>query len=110
MFGKLLMKISEKMEEWIQKKPEEKVPVDIERNDLKNQEDLSTTESDTIKLWDYGDGEFLKPRDKILQNIFPGSVPGILMINDSKILNNTPFDPILNDLTINKSDNCFLDF
>ena len=110
MFGELLMKISEKMEEWIQKKPEEKVPVNIERKDLKNQEDLSTTKSDTIKLWDYDDSEFLMHSDKILQNIFPGSVPGILMINDSKILKNTPFDPILNDLTINKSDNCFLDF
>jgi len=84
MFGKFLMKISEKMEKGIQKKPEEKVPVNIEKKDLKNQEDLSTTESDTIKLWDYGDGEFLKHRDKILQNIFPGSVPGSLMIDDSE--------------------------
>jgi len=83
MFGKLLMKISEKMEKGIQKKPEEKFPVNIERNDLKNQEDLSTTESDTIKLWDYGDSEFLMHRDKILQNIFPGSVPGISMLDDS---------------------------
>ena len=77
------MKISEKMEKGIQKKPEEKFPVNIERNDLKNQEDLSTTESDTIKLWDYGDSEFLMHRDKILQNIFPGSVPGISMLDDS---------------------------
>ena len=83
MFGKLLMKISEKMEKGIQKKPEEKFPVNIERNDFKNQEDLSTTESDTIKLWDYGDSEFLMHRDKILQNIFPGSVPGISMLDDS---------------------------
>ena len=83
MFGKLLMKISEKMEKGIQKKPEEKFPVNIERNDLKNQEDLSTTESDTIKLWDCGDSEFLMHRDKILQNIFPGSVPGISMLDDS---------------------------
>ena len=50
MFGKLLMKISEKMEKGIQKKPEEKVPVNIEKKDLKNQEDLSVTESDIINL------------------------------------------------------------
>jgi hypothetical protein len=50
MFGKLLMKISEKMEKGIQKKPEEKVPVNIEKKDLKNQKDLSATESDIIKL------------------------------------------------------------
>jgi len=86
MLGKLLMKISEKMERKIHNKPEEKSPVDIERKDLKNQEDLSATESDTIKLWDYGDSEFLMHRDKILQNIFPGSVPGILMIDDSEFL------------------------
>jgi hypothetical protein len=55
----------------------------LKKKDLKNQEDLSTTESDTIKLWDYGDSEFLMHRDKILQNIFPGSVPGISMLDDS---------------------------
>ena len=74
MFGKLLMKISEKMEEWIQKKPEEKVPVNIEKKDLKNQEDLSTTESDSIKLGDYYNSRILGPTD-------PHAISGIGSIN-----------------------------
>jgi len=99
MFGKLLMKISEKMERKIHNKPEEKSPVDIERKDLKNQEDLSATESDSmenIKLGSYSNN-FLNNNDEFLENVFPGSIPGILMIDDSKILENTPFDPIHKD-------------
>jgi len=99
MFGKLLMKISEKMEKGIQKKPEEKVPVNIERKDLKNQEDLSVTESDSmesIKSGSYSNN-FLKNNDEFLEDVFPGSIPGILMLDDSKILENTPFNPIHKD-------------
>jgi len=72
MFGKLLMKISEKMEKWIQKKPEEKVPVDIEKKDLKNQEDLSATESLGLSgppCWEWmlilDSGEFYFPEDNL---------------------------------------------
>ena len=74
MFGELLMKISEKMEEWIQKKPEEKVPVNIERNNFKNQENLSATESDSIKLGDYYNSRILGPTD-------PHAISGIGSIN-----------------------------
>jgi hypothetical protein len=100
MFGKWLMKISEKMERKIHKKSEEKAPVDIERNDFKNQENLSATESDSmksIKLGSYSNN-FLKNYDKFLEDVFPGSIPGILMLDDSKILEN------------NDSNDCFLNF
>jgi hypothetical protein len=74
MFGKLLMKISEKMERKIHKKSEEKAPVDIKRNDFKNQENLSATESDSIKLGDYCNSRFLNPTD-------PYAISGIGSIN-----------------------------
>ena len=99
MFGKLLMKISEKMERKIHKKSEEKAPVDIERNNLKNQENLSATESDSMESIKLGScsNNFLKNNDEFLENVFPGSIPGILMLDDSKILENTPFNPIHKD-------------
>jgi hypothetical protein len=88
MFGELLMKISEKMEEWIQKKPEEKVPVNIERNNFKNQENLSATESDSIKLGDYCNSRFLDPTDFSLVGSFDSLVNFLIYYEDDYDKNN----------------------
>ena len=84
MFGKWLMKISEKMERKIHKKSEEKAPVDIERNDFKNQENLSATESDSIKLGDYCDSCFLDPTDFSLVGSFDSLVNFLIYYDDDQ--------------------------
>ena len=88
MFGKWLMKISEKMERKIynksEEKSEEKSPVDIEKKDLKNQEDLSTTESDSIKLGDYCNSCFLDPTDFSLVGSFDSLVNFLIYYDDDQ--------------------------